>query len=613
MSVLMSGQTFAQGDPDPTTSNNGPLDSYVLFGINGTNDHLVSYHFAESRYKAIDAVHFQGGATLSGIEATAHVPGHLNLFGFWTDPGDTETKLVYIDCENAEAYVIGQSLGKGQVTGATIAWKDTEGELDRGGDNIAGDISINPSKSSSNMFELTRADGTKITRGDLHQDATIESDGTFYAGDCHYIKVRPKGRGSQSSLKVNGMTYKLQNDNIYVMAGGTMSVRVYNDHVNSNGKAMGHWWLDISDSGSAVIHEGNDAYGFNGLFAVQTIETDEEDSVPFDIVNGQVIPQEDYAAKVTVLGAAITAGGTYDIPVTVKLTVDQTESTPFGDFDKAVNGNINDDNNPRKHVLPSIYPAGTPITIGGRSWIKTKSWLPGNRNSHWQTYMTVQSDLTGSNMHVLRNGDPVPNIAPFMDQDQILDLIMDYVDDATNTIVLDENQAIFFYEMGTTNLSSSAADFQDLVVLVTLARDPGDLEDEDDDDDGDAGPASRLVKVNSTTGGFEQIMTLNRVYDGLAASDNGMFYASHQGQLYELNPFDQVETLKGSMPNSHMMGLEFAGPDLCGFTVANDRLVPIDMATGNAMASPMDTLASNLRTIIFMEAANLPNSFASFD
>jgi len=50
------------------------------------------------------------------------------------------------------------------------------------------------------------------------------------------------------------------------------------------------------------------------------------------------------------------------------------------------------------------------------------------------------------------------------------------VDTATRRIKLLENQAIFLFEIGTTNLNSSAADFQDLVLLVTLARDPSYLE-----------------------------------------------------------------------------------------------------------------------------------------
>ena len=42
-------------------------------------------------------------------------------------------------------------------------------------------------------------------------------------------------------------------------------------------------------------------------------------------------------------------------------------------------------------------------------------------------------------------------------------------------MVLSKNQAIYLFELGTTNTGSSAFDLQDLVVLVTLAVDPNDL------------------------------------------------------------------------------------------------------------------------------------------
>jgi fibro-slime domain-containing protein len=38
--------------------------------------------------------------------------------------------------------------------------------------------------------------------------------------------------------------------------------------------------------------------------------------------------------------------------------------------------------------------------------------------------------------------------------------------------MLKDNEAIYLFELGTTNLSSPAADFQDLVIVVTLATDP---------------------------------------------------------------------------------------------------------------------------------------------
>ncbi len=594
------------------TAGGGLLDHYVLYGVNDA-DQLIRYTFADAKFESIGTVQDGSGAIFSGIHGAAHVPDNLNLFGFYTDPTTNETRLLYINSETAEAQVMGQSLGPGQVTGATISWKDSDGELDEGGDQITGKININPNNSPSNEFKLIKPDSTQITRDDLHQDSPVDASGMYYQGPAHYVRVRPKGSGSQSDLYVFGTSYDIQNDHTYVLSGGTMDVKIYNDHINGSGKAMGYWWMEILDAGSAVIHEGGDTFGYQGLFALQNIESTEEVNVAFDIIDDTVVPLEDFAAKVTVLGAAINAGGAYDVPVTTEITIGTTPITPFGAFDKAVSANVNDDHNPRKHILPSIYPAGTPITVAGRSWLKKHSWHSGKKNFHWNTYLTVTSNTNPDNLLVLRHGDSVPNIDQFMSQSEILDFVMDYVDQDTGTVILDENQAIFLYELGTTNLGSSAADFQDLIVLVTLAKDPADLEDEDDDDDAAAGPASRLVKVHSITGGFEQIMTLDRVYDGLAASHNGLFYAAHDGQLYELNPYEQTETLLGSMPDAQMTGLEFAGPTLCGFTMIGDQLYPMDFTTGAAIGSGMNLSTQDLGTIIFMEEDNLPASLAAFD
>lgn len=606
-SIALAGQAHAQD----TESN--PLSDYVLFGVSGLSSDLVRYQFSDGDYRAVGRVHFNGGTVLSGIEGMAYVPGHLNIFGFWTDPVGNDTRLIYINTEDASASIIGQSLGPGQVTGATMSWKDQDGELDAGDAGMSGLININPNNSNSNEFSLTRTDGTKITRDDLHQNAQVTSSGVFYEGPAEHIRVKPKGNNHQNHLTIGGTAYPIYNNHTYVMAGGTMSVRVYNDHINSNGKAMGHWWVEFFDSGSAVIHEAGEDFGFNGLFALQKIEATEDTGVPFDIISGQVIPQEDYAVKFSVIGAAITAGGAYDIPVTVHLNIGAEIHAPFGDFDKPVNGNVNDNYNPRKFIPSIIYPAGTPISVDGRSWIKKKSWYSGNSNTHWINYLTVYADEAPPNVLVLRHGDPVPDIAPFMNQEEILDIIMDYVDQATGTMVLDENQAIYMYELGTTNLDSDAADFQDLVVLVTLGSTPGELQNEDDDDDDVAGVASRIIKVDPDTGGFEQIMTLNRVYDSLAATPQGLFLGTNGSQLYELNPFEQSETLVGSMSHSSVKGFENADANYCGFTTSSDKLMPLDITTADTLGSAFGIMATDLRSIVFRPADKEPVSVASFD
>ncbi len=111
--------------------------------------------------------------------------------------------------------------------------------------DISGEININPSKSSNNEFTLGLADGTVITRDDLTKDYG------GYTGSAEMIFLKPKGNGNQNSMTLNGAPYTLYNANTYEITG-SLDVRLYNDHVNSAGKAVGHWWVEITANGATI-------------------------------------------------------------------------------------------------------------------------------------------------------------------------------------------------------------------------------------------------------------------------------------------------------------------------------------------------------------------------
>ncbi|MCA9294939.1 MAG: fibro-slime domain-containing protein, partial [Phycisphaerales bacterium] len=77
---------------------------------------------------------------------------------------------------------------------------------------------------------------------------------------------------------------------------------------------------------------------------------------------------------------------------------------------------------------------------------------------------------------MLRNGDDVPTLDGALDQLSVADHVSDYVDSSTDKIVLGDNQVIILFELSHTDLTSSGADFQDLIVLVTLGSTPAYLE-----------------------------------------------------------------------------------------------------------------------------------------
>ena len=260
----------------------------------------------------------------------------------------------------------------------------------------------------------------------------------------------------QANARWNGIVLVSGEGDLYVTHEGSSVLfgSVLVRHVRGEGAA---------ESGSD--DDGSDDDG------ISDDDDDNDGEVTFDIDDDEVVPQECFNASVTVLGAAISASGVYDLMVTTEFEIGGDVYAPWGSLNLPVDANVNDGENPRTYMVENDYPAGTSINITGRAWLKKKSSYSGNSNSHWKTYMTVDSDGGSSNVIVLRNGDPVPDISGFMGQEDIMYFVAPYVDN--DMMALDPNQIIYLFELGTTNLSSSAADFQDLVTLVTLSEGEG--------------------------------------------------------------------------------------------------------------------------------------------
>ncbi|NND71642.1 MAG: hypothetical protein HKN43_08685 [Rhodothermales bacterium] len=194
--------------------------------------------------------------------------------------------------------------------------------------------------------------------------------------------------------------------------------------------------------------------------------TEECDEVPFVIDDLSTVPGVDVRMEFQVLGAAISYGGSYDMPVTAKLHIGGSDYTPWGSYDQALSGNVNTDAPIDPWIPGFTIEAGTEVTISGRSW-KRKSRKRGTRNNHWQTYLSQNSDQGGQQLKVLRDGDDVPNISGYQDQASVADFVADYIGD-DGKMTLQGNQSIYLFELGSTNPNSAAFDQQDLVVLVTM-------------------------------------------------------------------------------------------------------------------------------------------------
>jgi len=269
-------------------------DGHVLYGINSNTAELLRYDFDSQTLTNVGVVGGPASDAMAGIDASAHIPGHQNIYGFWTDPSDGLVKLLYIDCETAHASVLGEPLGAGVMTGATSVKTPEDGwvfpnpngvvtELDEYAWTIfaihevdaqttaaehlhtdgtctpvSGDINLNPNNSPHNEFTVALPGGESFTRDDLHdKDLVLPANGVFYTGAAESVWVKPKGNGNQNALSYNGESVTLENSKTYLIAGDQMQITVYNDHVHNNGRAMGHWWVRI-DSGCATIEEENE-------------------------------------------------------------------------------------------------------------------------------------------------------------------------------------------------------------------------------------------------------------------------------------------------------------------------------------------------------------------
>jgi flagellin-like protein len=169
----------------------------------------------------------------------------------------------------------------------------------------------------------------------------------------------------------------------------------------------------------------------------------------FTIENGEVVPVTDYTADATILGTGFTYGaGGPRIDIRLDVRIGNTSYDPWP-------GNVNNNGNPRSHTFTGLR-AGDGIAIAAT----------GDRNGAHIAPRTRWSNETNGWVAVLRDGDTPTSLDGFGDQSSAAAYVSPYVD-ASGTIDLQDNQAIYLFELGNSQ-TGAAADYQDVVVLVTL-------------------------------------------------------------------------------------------------------------------------------------------------
>jgi len=772
-SLIIASDVWAQSaEPD--------LSSFAMFGVHQDNGQLARYDFASRKLTPIGTVAIAGDP-LRNVNASAYIAGHQNIIGVWNDPADGLSKLVYIDTETANTAIVGQDLGMGQATGAaatTLISQESSSSFD----------GVDGCEVMPHSDEYLLNNGTILFWFNARDTATMQgmfskdSSGYDTGGHVHIylrdgrVKVRLQGINS-SHWAVSDRTFAPHEWYHVAFTFGEGGMRLYvngdlvGGHTYAGGLGSSSGGIGNHEPivlGASAVASGDGLANnltdfFRGeighariigramkkgeirddlakgadwsIFVVQKV-SESDNPISFDI-DGAVVPSEPCLVKVSILGASISYGAAYDIPVTTKFQIGGQTFSPFGNYEKAVSGNVNDELNPREYVFSDVFAAGSRINPIARSWQKIESYYSGKKDAHWSPYLTIDdSESARPNVLILKNGDVIPDVGSFWDQDPIADFIRDFIDPVTHTVLLDNNEAIFFFELGTTNLSDPAADFQDLVVLVTLGSDAAALLG--DTGDGSAyaveyraepvaqqilfdipvqclgeggaiqtdrfvvqvsgggpavtvttksgtaeavtlleaigseivdsngfgvclasidgsqytltvtsraapnalshvvfdfgggsvvlepqnsyaavrngeslvaseGPRARLLHIDHRTGGYEQLMTLNRVYEGLATRNGRTFYGSSGQELYLIDTIEQVETLIGALPGGGVMGLEFADSVLLGFEINGDHLLPIDALSGAATSPGISLGMANLGTIIYMPTESDPS------
>ena len=269
------------------------------------------------------------------------------------------------------------------------------------------------------------------------------------------------------NVNIDGKTYVYSSSNISENLGGK-SFWELSDVIEIN--TSKEWGVSVPDEDDLVVKlVDTDSREVLPKCRISFTPKDPIAPVNFEIINDTVVPNGTFISSFKVLGAAITNGPTgYDLMVTTRLKVGNNTFDPWGDYNLAVTGNVNDKTTHSWNPT-STYPAGTPVTIGGKSWARDADYDNDgdfDEDGEWTQHMEVSSTGDSKYLIVLRNGDAVPTIKGFSNQDSIADFVEAYVKD--DKILLEDNEAIFLFELGVTDLTNDAADFQDLVILMTI-------------------------------------------------------------------------------------------------------------------------------------------------
>ncbi|MBL4890183.1 MAG: hypothetical protein JKX97_09215 [Candidatus Lindowbacteria bacterium] len=165
--------------------------------------------------------------------------------------------------------------------------------------------------------------------------------------------------------------------------------------------------------------------------------------------NGSLTLTNGASPTFTILGSSITYGATGpQVPVSLSLNVN-------GQAQQLFKGTGSTVGNADPSVLSNL-PAGSQLDFSGSSYYP---WDDTN------DIYTMNTQNNTPMIIALTNGMSIPDNTPFAQQPDIESFLGGIVD-ANGNVTIADNQILYLMELGTTNESSPAADFQDLVFMV---------------------------------------------------------------------------------------------------------------------------------------------------
>ena len=172
-------------------------------------------------------------------------------------------------------------------------------------------------------------------------------------------------------------------------------------------------------------------------------------SLDFTITDGGVTIRKPSTMNIKVLGGEITCdtGGIEKIPTTSAYNLIQGDTVTQSPLST----------NPPSAQNDISVAEDTVLTVDGQS---TGGPCDVNISAN------SKADNLGQVL-TLKNGDAVPDYAPFGDQRPIQDFLDSYIN-TDQQVTIADNEVIFLFELGNTDTDSDSFDMQDLVVLATI-------------------------------------------------------------------------------------------------------------------------------------------------